>query len=71
MGTVHTLHPDIHDHGLADGCPRCEELASHPAALDRHACDAILERLRGGLAPRSLNERRAMERLAAREEIEA
>lgn len=28
--TVHTLHADTHTHGLADDCPRCEEIGEEP-----------------------------------------
>lgn len=27
---MHTAHPDVHDHGLADDCPRCAEQAEKP-----------------------------------------
>ena len=27
---MHTAHPDIATDGLADGCPRCEEIAANP-----------------------------------------
>lgn len=26
----HSAHPDVHTHGLADGCTACEEHASQP-----------------------------------------
>ena len=28
--TTHTDHPDSHEFGLADGCPRCAEHAEQP-----------------------------------------
>jgi hypothetical protein len=28
----HTLHPSVQETGLADGCPRCAELAANPLA---------------------------------------
>jgi len=28
--TTHIDHPDSHENGLADGCPRCEEHAQRP-----------------------------------------
>ncbi len=28
--TMHTFHPDTHENGLADDCPRCAEHAEHP-----------------------------------------
>lgn len=41
----HGPHPDSHTHGLADGCPRCQEHAEHPErGLDR---DNIRRLLRG------------------------
>lgn len=30
----HDYHPDTHEHGLADGCARCDELATRPLELD-------------------------------------
>jgi hypothetical protein len=27
---MHTSHPDVHEHGLQDGCPRCADHANHP-----------------------------------------
>ena len=29
----HVLHPSVHEHGLADDCPRCDELARRPLEL--------------------------------------
>ena len=29
---MHAPHPDIATEGLADGCPRCEEIAANPVA---------------------------------------
>ena len=31
--TAHSFHPEIHTHGLADECERCQELAEHPEKL--------------------------------------
>lgn len=31
---THVPHPDTHEHGLADDCERCAELAQHPLELD-------------------------------------
>ena len=31
---THTVHPDVREHGLADGCERCDELAGQPLELD-------------------------------------
>ena len=60
--SVHTFHPDSHEHGLADGCPRCEEHAAHPfESLDQRNLRVLIARERDGLPPRSENEARAME----------
>jgi len=41
----HAPHPDIHDHGLADDCPRCAEIAGNPVRdLDGRALCGLLER---------------------------
>jgi hypothetical protein len=62
---THTLHPDSHTHGLADGCPRCEEHAEHPTwTLDEANLAALRERVEKGLGARSDNEARAMRNLA-------
>ena len=29
---THVIHPDAHEHGLADKCPRCAEIADEPVA---------------------------------------
>ena len=55
--SVHTFHPDIHEHGLADGCPRCEEIARDPVwLLDDMALRLLIERDAAGLSGRSRNE---------------
>lgn len=68
MGFAHSLHPPIHTHGLADGCPRCEEQAGMPfETLDDDNLIALVERTgrwmndetEDALA-RSRNEQRAM-----------
>lgn len=38
----HTDHPDVHTHGLADGCPRCEEHAENPTSLDARMLGALV-----------------------------
>lgn len=43
--TTHTYHEDSHTHGLADGCPRCEEHAEHP---ERNLDSRNLKRLMEG-----------------------
>lgn len=41
--TMHSLHPDSHEHGLADDCPRCAEHAEHPIrTLDRENLRRIM-----------------------------
>lgn len=58
---MHSDHPDSHTHGLADGCERCSEHASHPfASLDQTNLRVLMERIVSGLRPRSDNERVAM-----------
>lgn len=62
--TSHTLHPDSHEFGLADGCPRCAEHAERPVTgLDDRNLGVLARRLACGDAPRSGNERKAMYRL--------
>lgn len=64
--STHTVHPDIHTHGLADGCPRCEEIASNPlASLDTENLNLLLGRMTTSLPPRSANEWLAMQRIEA------
>lgn len=29
---MHALHPDVHEAGLADGCPACAKIAQNPTA---------------------------------------
>jgi len=59
--STHTLHPDTHEHGLADDCPRCAEHAEYPfLSLDRENQRALLIRVNLDLPPRSLTEARAM-----------
>lgn len=65
---THTFHPDTHENGLADGCPRCDELAAQPLNLDSEnmlsAWSRMLEvefRDEGGY--RSVNEKALCSRL--------
>lgn len=63
--TSHTLHPDTHEHGLADDCPRCAELAVDPFTYmdDRNLVllyDRTLSWMRDEEFPRSDTERDAM-----------
>lgn len=59
--TSHSFHPDSHEHGLADGCPRCAEHAEHPFEnLDSPNLRALWIRMAAELYPRSDNEARAM-----------
>ena len=58
---MHNLHPDLATCGLADGCPRCEQLADAPfARLDDAMLGALIDRCEAGEDARSDNERRAM-----------
>lgn len=41
--TTHTFHPDTHEHGLQDDCPRCIEHSEHPIqSLDRQNLTRIM-----------------------------
>lgn len=45
MDVVHTIHPDSHDEGLADGCPRCAQHAADPfAGLDDRNLQVLIDR---------------------------
>lgn len=33
---MHNLHPDVHEHGLFDDCPACDEIAENPFANADH-----------------------------------
>jgi hypothetical protein len=60
--TVHSRHPDTHEHGLADGCDRCAEHALRPFdGLDARNLAALYRRVRDDEQARSLNEARAMD----------
>lgn len=55
--TIHSIHHDIHEHGLADGCPRCCEHAERPLqGLDRRMLARLVSRARRQEPPRSRNE---------------
>lgn len=57
----HTFHPDTHEHGLADGCPRCDEHAERPwVGLDAENLENLRDRIANALPARSDNEARAM-----------
>lgn len=62
MSTTHTIHEDISSHGLADGCPRCEEHAEQPIRdLDRsNLCDLVSMAVDRSIRPRSGTEERAV-----------
>jgi hypothetical protein len=63
--TVHSYHPDTHAYGLSDNCERCAEHAEHPErSLDTDNLVSLRWRIASGAAPRSNNERIAMENLA-------
>ena len=67
---IYHQHPDgrewdIHDGGLFDGCPRCEEAAYEPMMhLDGRMLEALRERLENGGPARTMNESLAMYKLA-------
>jgi hypothetical protein len=62
--SVHTWHPDVHEAGLADACPRCTEHALNPwAGLDQRVLADLRWRVAEGLPARSQNEHVAMQRL--------
>lgn len=64
--TSHTYHPDTHEHGLADECPRCAEHARHPfESLDDTNLRQLIRRVREGQRPRSGAEATAMEEVEA------
>ena len=70
MTSSHTKHPDSHDHGLADGCPRCAEHAADPfSSLDDKNLLSLVERTslwmrdEGDSFPRSDTERDAMRKV--------
>jgi hypothetical protein len=58
----HIFHPDSHQHGLRDDCPRCVEHSAAPfLSLDDENLIAIYTRCVNGLPARSRAERRAMD----------
>jgi hypothetical protein len=64
--TAHIFHDDTHTHGLADNCPRCEELAiNFPYGWDDINMSNLVHNTRkwraGEFLPRSANERKAMD----------
>lgn len=59
--STHTFHPDTHEFGLADNCPRCAEHAEHPLeSLDKTNVQALIVRVNHELPARGANEARAM-----------
>jgi len=61
---IHTYHEDVHEYGLADGCPRCRQQAERPLeTLDDTMLRALFDRLASGQVARSLNEGLAMDNL--------
>ena len=59
--SIHTIHPDTREHGLADGCPRCDEHAERPLdGLDNRNIEVLVDRIRQDLEPRSDNEATAI-----------
>lgn len=63
--TTHINHPDCHEGGLVDGCPRCKEHADTPLAeLDEEMIAQLRERIRTKQPGRSKLEAQAMRRIA-------
>ena len=63
--TVHAIHDDVHEVGLQDGCPRCEEHAESPfQSLDERMFADLLARVKTQEVPRSMAESRAMQIIA-------
>ena len=61
MSTTHTVHEDVHTHGLADDCERCAEHAQDPLrGLDEETLRNLLERVVNREGYRSENERVAI-----------
>ena len=61
---THTNHPDTHEFGLADGCPRCDQQAEDPiVGLDTRNLMAVVERISLDLVGRSNNESQAMSQI--------
>lgn len=59
--TAHAPHPDTHEHGLQDGCPRCAEHAERPwATLDGGNLAALVRRTVDREPARSATEARAI-----------
>ena len=59
-GTVHSLHPDVYEYGLADGCERCHEHALHPRmSLDEPLLKQLREIVETGAPARSKTEQLA------------
>lgn len=68
--SFHTPHEPIETHGLADGCPRCTEIAADPLGrLDERNCTALILRTAAWMAereyPRSATEAKAMRAVEA------
>lgn len=54
---IHSQHEDIHEVGLVDGCPRCEEHCERPQyTLDSRMLAALKERVDNNWPGRSHNE---------------
>ena len=62
---AHARHPDSHEHGLADDCPRCAEHAANPfVGLDAENLTKLYDRtkqwMNDNAMPRSDTELAAM-----------
>lgn len=68
--TTHTYHPDSHEFGLQDDCPRCAEHSLYPwQSLDSENLANLKSRIGQGLTARSGTEAQAMEMLLRHEEF--
>jgi hypothetical protein len=62
--SIHTIHPDVHENGLSDDCPRCEEHSKDPFfGLDNRMLADLSTRVVNLDMPRSENEGMAMNEL--------
>ena len=63
--TTHTLHADVCEEGLAEGCIGCAELAARPFdAMDDDSLESLVGMVIANAPPRSDNEAMAMGKVA-------
>lgn len=61
---THVFHPDVHTHGLQDGCAECGASAENPLAfLDDAMLGDLVRRVTGDATARSTAEAVAMDRV--------